>query len=87
MSKIAPVLTELRPKILDNSTNEETEEFKKMTFLTKGNMKNALMGLEAIQTIANDCLSSKIKDAEFTKESVKEIFKKAEDVLKCIYPK
>ena len=27
------------------------------------------------------------KDVEFTKESVNETVKKAEDVLKCIYPK
>ena len=50
-------------------------------------MKNALMQLEAIQTIANDCLSSNRKDVEFTKESVKETVKKAEDLLKGLDPK
>ena len=76
------MLAELRPKILDNRTNDETEEFKKTTSFMRGKMRRALMHLEAIQTMANDSFSSDRTSVDFTKESVKEIVKKTEDLLK-----
>ena len=76
------MLAELRPKILDNRTKDETEEFKKKTSFMRGKMRRALMHLEAIQTIANDCFSSDCTSVDFTKESVKETVGFTKDLLK-----
>ena len=76
------MLAELRPKILDNRTNDETEEFKQMTLYMQGKIKRALMELEAIKRVANDSRNSDRTSVDFTKEYVKEIVQKTEDLLK-----
>ena len=76
LMNVAAKLPQLRSIVRDRSTDTETEEFKQMPRLKRANLNNAIMRLDAIQSIADDCLSSKSKDVEFTKESVKEIVKK-----------
>ena len=78
------MLAELRPKILDNRTNDETEEFKQMTLYMQGKMKRALMHLEAIQKMAKDGFSSNRTSVDFTTKSVKETVKPAQDLLKAL---
>ena len=78
------MLAELRPKILDNRTNDETEEFKQITLYMQGKIKRALMELEAIKRVANDSRNSDRTSVDFTKEYVKEIVQTTEDLLKVL---
>ena len=78
------MLAEIRPKILDNRTNDETEEFKQMTLYMQGKIKRALMEPEAIKRVANDSRNSDRTSVDFTKEYVKEIVQKTEDLLNVL---
>ncbi len=82
MNNVAAMLPELRTTIRDRSTKTETEEFKQMPPLKRANLNNAIMRLDAIKSVAEDCLSSKSKDVEFSKDTVKEAVKIAEAFLK-----
>ena len=82
MRNVAAMLPQLRTIVRDRSTNTETEEFKQMSSLKRANLNNAIMRLDAIQSVADDCLSSKSQDVEFTKDTVKEAVKITEAFLK-----
>ena len=51
MARIAPVLTELMPKV-KNANNEETESFSQLPMLMKTQLRASLAELQAINTIA-----------------------------------
>ena len=55
-----------------------------MTLYMQGKMKISLMELEGIKTAANDSCSSDRTSVDFTKEYVKEIVQKTEDLLKVL---
>ena len=80
MDKIAPLLTSLLPKVV-NPMNEETVEFKQLPLLLKTQLKAALNDLQAINTIASDCLSGIRRDVEFDAEYVKTATTKAQQLL------
>ena len=82
LRNVAAMLPQLRTIVRDRSTDTETEEFKQMPVLKRTSLNNAIMRLDAIQSVADDCLSSKSKDVEFTKDTVKEAVKIAEAFLK-----
>ena len=80
MDKIAPVLTSLLPKVV-NPMNEETDEFKQLPLLMKTQLRAALTELQALKTIASDCLSGIRRDVEFDAEYVKTATTKAQQLL------
>jgi len=82
MSKIAPVLTALLPKVLD-PRNEETDVFKQLPMLLKTQMRAALIDLKTMNTIASDCLSGRRRDVEFDAEYVKKAVANAEQLIQA----
>ena len=80
MDKITPVLTSLLPKVV-NPMNEETDEFKQLPLLMKTQLRAALTELQALKTIASDCLSGIRRDVEFDAEYVKTATTKAQQLL------
>ena len=81
MARIAPVLTELMPKV-KNANNEDTESFSQLPMLMKTQLRASLAKLQAINTIASDCLSGSRKDVEFNNEYIKTAVSAAIDILK-----
>ena len=81
MARIAPVLTELMPKV-KNANNEDTESFSQLPMLMKTQLRASLAELQAINTIASDCLSGSRKDVEFNNEYIKTAVSTAIDILK-----
>ena len=80
IAKIAPLLTSLLPKVV-NPTNEETVEFKQLPLLMRTQLKAALNDLQAINTIASDCMSGIRRDVEFDAAYVKTATTKAQQML------
>ena len=83
MAKIAPVLTELLPKVKDVN-NVETESFSQLPMLMKTQLKASLSELQTINTIASDCLSGSRKDVEFDNEYIKVAVSSAIKILKSL---
>ena len=83
MARIAPVLTELMPKV-KNANNEDTESFSQLPMLMKTQLKSSLAELQAINTIASDCLSGSRKDVEFDIEFIKIAVTNAIKILKSL---
>ena len=83
MAKIAPVLTELLPKVKD-ANNEETESFKQLPMLMKTQLRASLEELQTINTIASDCLSGVRKDVEFDTDCIKAAVTTASTLLKSL---
>ena len=83
VAKIAPVITELLPKVKD-ANNEETESFKQLPMLMKTQLKSSLEELQTINTIASDCLSGVRKDVEFDTDYVKDAVRTASKLLKSL---
>ena len=83
IAKIAPLLTSLLPKVV-NPTNEETVEFKQLPLLMRTQLKAALNDLQAINTIASDCMSGIRRDVEFDAAYVKTATTKAQQMLQTL---
>ena len=83
VAKIAPVLTELLPKVKD-ANNEETESFKQLPMLMKTQLKSSLEELQTINTIASDCLSGVRKDVEFDLDYIKVAASTGSTLLKSV---
>ena len=83
VAKIAPVLTELLPKVKDVN-NMETESFSQLHMLMKTQLKASLSELQTINTIASYCLSGSRKDVEFDIEYIKTAVTNAIKILKSL---
>ena len=83
VAKIAPVLTELLPKVKD-ANNEETESFKQLPMLMKTQLRASLEELQTINSIASACLSGNRKDVEFDAEYVKVAASTGSKLLKSV---
>ena len=83
VAKIAPVITELLPKVKD-ANNEETESFKQLPMLMKAKLRASLEELQTMNTIASDCLSGVRKDVEFDTDCIKAAVNTASTLLKSL---
>ena len=83
VAKIAPVLTELLPKVKDVN-NMETESFSQLPMLMKTQLKASLSELQTINTIASDCLSGSCTDVEFDIEFIKTAVTNAIKIMRSL---
>jgi len=83
VAKLAPVLTELLPKVKD-ANNAETDSFKQLPMLMKTQLKGSLEELLAISNIASDCLSGVRTDVEFDYNYVKVAVANGSQLLKSL---